>query len=121
MATNIPSQLKRVDWGNYHDYWESWSNAGDLLKCIKGLIFLPWKNSWPKRNQELFWNRRGSIRLQGKGHIEEEKHHNVYVIDELPYQVNKAELIKKIAELAKDKKLEGITDLRDESDRDGIR
>jgi DNA gyrase/topoisomerase IV subunit A len=46
---------------------------------------------------------------------------NVIVITEIPYQVNKAKLVEKIAELVKDKKIEGITDLRDESDRDGIR
>ena len=71
--------------------------------------------------RSYFETGRGSIHLQGKGHVEEEKNYATYIIDELPYQVNKAELIKKIADLAKDKKLEGITDIRDESDRNGIR
>jgi len=65
---------------------------------------------------------RGTIKIRGK--IEEEVlkgDRSALVITELPYQVNKAELVKKIAELARDKKLEGISDIRDESDKDGIR
>ncbi|MBP8708098.1 MAG: DNA gyrase subunit A, partial [Caldisericia bacterium] len=59
--------------------------------------------------------------LQGKGHIEEAKNKTIYVIDELPYIVNKSELLKTIAELAKENKIQGVSDLRDESDREGIR
>jgi DNA gyrase subunit A len=65
---------------------------------------------------------RGSITIRGKAHIEEkQKGKRYFVITELPFSVNKAELVEKIANLAKMKKLEGIEDLRDESDRDGIR
>ena len=65
---------------------------------------------------------RGSVRIQAVSHIEEMKgnRHRV-VVTELPYQVNKARLIENIAELVRDKKVTGISDLRDESDRDGIR
>lgn len=65
---------------------------------------------------------RGSIKIRGK--MEEELlkgDKRAIVISELPYQVNKAELIKKIAELVRDKKIEGISEIRDESDKDGIR
>lgn len=66
---------------------------------------------------------RGRIYVRAKTHIEGEmgKEKQTIVIDELPYQVNKARLIEKIAELVKDKKIEGITGLRDESDKDGMR
>ncbi|MDR0767546.1 MAG: DNA gyrase subunit A [Methanosarcinales archaeon] len=65
---------------------------------------------------------RGSVRIQSVSHIEEMKgNRERIVVTELPYQVNKARLIENIAELVRDKKVTGISDLRDESDRDGIR
>ncbi len=65
---------------------------------------------------------RGSITIRAKTHTEETKTgREVIVVDELPYQVNKALLIEKIAELVRDKIITGISDLRDESDREGIR
>jgi DNA gyrase subunit A len=65
---------------------------------------------------------RGSIRLQAKTSIENLKNDREQIIvSELPFQVNKAQLIEKIAELVRDKKLDGISDLRDESDREGMR
>jgi DNA gyrase subunit A len=65
---------------------------------------------------------RGSITIRAKSHIEETKTgREMIVVDELPYQVNKALLIEKIAELVRDKIITGISDLRDESDREGIR
>lgn len=65
---------------------------------------------------------RGSIRIRAKYEIEERKNgRNAIVITEIPFQVNKARLVEKIAELVRDKKVEGIVDLRDESNRNGIR
>jgi DNA gyrase subunit A len=67
---------------------------------------------------------RGRIYVRGRTHIEqidERSGREAIVITELPYQVNKARLIERIAELAREKKLEGISDLRDESDKDGMR
>ncbi|UOE94149.1 DNA gyrase subunit A [Alkalihalobacillus sp. LMS39] len=65
---------------------------------------------------------RGSITLRAQTHIEEQASGKQRIIvSELPYQVNKAKLIEKIAELVREKKIEGITDLRDESDRNGMR
>ncbi|MGQ0419456.1 DNA gyrase subunit A, partial [Bacillus sp. HC-Mk] len=65
---------------------------------------------------------RGSIMLRAKVEIEEKSNgKQSIIVTELPYQVNKARLIEKIAELVRDKKIEGITDLRDESDRNGMR
>jgi len=65
---------------------------------------------------------RGIIKVRGLVHVEEkEKSRDQIVITELPYQQNKARLVEKIAELVKERKIEGITDLRDESDRSGVR
>jgi DNA gyrase subunit A len=67
-------------------------------------------------------NGRGSIRIRAQASIETGGNgKNSIIVNEIPYQVNKARLIEKIAELVKDKKLEGISDLRDESDRRGMR
>ena len=65
---------------------------------------------------------KGRIVVRAKTHIEEHGNdRSRIVIDEMPYQVNKANMVAKIAELVRDKKMEGISDLRDESDRDGMR
>lgn len=64
---------------------------------------------------------RGKVTVRAKATIEEEKGKNKIIVTELPYQVNKARLIEFIADLVKDKKIEGISDLRDESDRQGMR
>ncbi len=64
---------------------------------------------------------RGKIRIRAKAEIEEVKDRQRIVVTEIPYMVNKARLIEKIAELVREKRVEGISDLRDESDRDGMR
>ncbi|GHF28012.1 DNA gyrase subunit A [Kordiimonas sediminis] len=72
--------------------------------------------------REAFETGRGSIRIRSKSHIEEvRKDRNAIVITEVPYQVNKASMIEKIAECVQTKRIEGISDIRDESDRDGVR
>ncbi|PWK50851.1 DNA gyrase subunit A [Pleionea mediterranea] len=72
---------------------------------------------------EAYRTGRGRIHIRSRHHIEtdEKSNKDSIIVTELPYQVNKARLIEKIAELVKDKKLEGITGLRDESDKDGMR
>ena len=65
---------------------------------------------------------RGSIKVRAKAEIEQKSNgKEVIIVNEIPYQVNKARLIERIAELVREKKIEGITDLRDESDRQGMR
>jgi DNA gyrase subunit A len=64
---------------------------------------------------------RGRIKIRGRVRIEEVKGRECLIVDELPYQVNKADMIKKTADLINDKKLEGISSIRDESDRKGMR
>ncbi|MGL4945990.1 MAG: DNA gyrase subunit A [Fusobacteriaceae bacterium] len=71
---------------------------------------------------DAYMTGRGRVRVRGKVEIEEYKNGRVsLIIKEVPYQLNKSSLIEKIAELCKDKRITGISDLRDESDRDGIR
>ncbi|HEV2542417.1 MAG TPA: DNA gyrase subunit A [Methylobacterium sp.] len=72
--------------------------------------------------RQAYTTGRGSIIMRARSHVEElRKEREALIFTEIPYQVNKATLIEKIAELVKDKRIEGISDLRDESDRDGMR
>ena len=72
---------------------------------------------------EAYKTGRGRIYLRARSHVETDAHsgREAIIVTELPYQVNKARLLEKIAELVKEKKLEGIAELRDESDKDGMR
>ena len=73
--------------------------------------------------REAYETGKGRIYMRAKTHIESDEHsgRQAIIVDELPYQVNKARLLEKIGGLVKEKKIEGITSLRDESDKDGIR
>ncbi|MEJ2193164.1 MAG: DNA gyrase subunit A, partial [Nitrospirota bacterium] len=70
---------------------------------------------------DAYRNGRGVIRVRARTRVERQKDRDIIVVTEIPYMVNKASLIKKIADLARAKKIEGISELRDESDREGIR
>ncbi|HCA83163.1 MAG TPA: DNA gyrase subunit A [Flavobacteriales bacterium] len=71
--------------------------------------------------KRAFEEGRGRVVVRGKATIEEERGRNVIIVSEIPYLVNKAEMIRKTAELVEEKKIEGISDIRDESDRTGMR
>jgi len=72
--------------------------------------------------KEAYTTGRGRVIMRGRAEIEEKNNgKEVIIISEIPYQVNKSNLIEKIADLVRDKKIEGISDLRDESDKDGMR
>ena len=72
--------------------------------------------------KDAYTTGRGRVIMRGKATIEEKENgKEVIIINEIPYQVNKSNLIEKIADLVRDKKIEGISDLRDESDKDGMR
>jgi len=95
----------------------------DLLRFINGPDFPTGGIIFDQKAiKEAYASGRGAITARAKAEILERKNRQFdIVVTEIPYQVNKAELIKKIAELAQDKKIEGIRDLRDESDREGLR
>lgn len=95
----------------------------ELLEFIKGPDF-PTRGAIYDINEikNVYLTGRGRIIIRGKAEIEDiGQGKSAIIITELPYQVNKALLVARIADLARDKKIEGITDLRDESDRHGIR
>ncbi|MFA9424523.1 MAG: DNA topoisomerase (ATP-hydrolyzing), partial [Sedimentibacter sp.] len=94
-----------------------------LMHYIKGPDFPTGAIIVGKENiRNAYMTGRGMVKVKSKIEIEEMKNNKSRIIvTELPYQVNKARLIEKIAELVKDKRIDGITDLRDESDRDGMR
>ncbi|MGB1729438.1 MAG: DNA gyrase subunit A [Crocinitomicaceae bacterium] len=71
--------------------------------------------------RDAFLTGKGRVVMRGKAEIEDVNGRETIIVNEIPYQVNKADLIRKTAELVNDKKIEGISDLRDESDRNGMR
>jgi len=124
MATNVPPHnLGEVIDGLLHLIDHPEATVKDLIGHIKGPDFPTGGFILGREGLvEAYNTGRGSVRLQAKAGVEtDKKDRERIIITELPYQVNKAQLIEKIAELVRDKKIEGITDLRDESDRDGMR
>jgi len=94
----------------------------DLIKIIKGPDFPTGGIIMGKSNiYKAYKTGRGKITLRAKARIENEEDSPRIIIDEIPFQENKARLIEKIADLVRDEKIEGIKDLRDESDRNGLR
>ncbi len=103
--------------------FETSATVEDLIKVVQGPDFPTSGEIYGKTGIiEMYNTGRGKFAVRGKTNIEETKSGKIrIVITELPYQVNKAEFVKKIADLVRDKKIIGISDLRDESDRHGIR
>jgi len=95
----------------------------DLMRFIKGPDFPTGATIYNKKDLlQAYTTGNGKITVRAKAEIEEAKGEKFrIVITEIPYQVNKANLVAKIAQLVKERKIEGITDLRDESDRQGLR
>src|SRR6266540_2978821 len=124
MATNIPPQnLTEVVDGLVMLVDDPGTTIEQLLKVVKGPDF-------PTRGyiygaggiREAYTTGRGTITLRAKAHAEKMRGgREAIIITELPYQVNKASLIEKISELSADKKVAGISEIRDESNREGIR
>jgi len=99
------------------------ASTHDLMRHIPGPDFPTGGIIYGRQGiLDAYQTGRGVIRLRAKSHVEEDGRGNESIIvTELPYQVNKAKLLEKIALLVRDKRLEGIRDLRDESDRQGMR
>ncbi len=94
----------------------------ELMKFVQGPDFPTGGAIFNKEDiKQAYATGKGSVVMRAKADIEEVKNGFAIIVTELPYQVNKAELVMRIAELVKEKKIEGIKDLRDESDKDGIR
>ena len=124
MATNIPPHnLREVIEGIEQMIDDPDIAIDDLMKVIKGPDFPTGATIMGKEGiRKAFRTGRGKVRLRAVAEIEESnKGRHAIIVTEIPYQVNKSALIEKIAEYVRDKKLEGISDLRDESDREGMR
>lgn len=124
MATNIPPHnLGEVIDGTVAVIDNPEIEITDLNQIIKGPDF-PTAGTILGREgiKQAYRTGRGKVIVRAKAAIEEmNNNRQMIIVDELPYQVNKARLIEKIADLVRDKRIEGISDLRDESDRSGMR
>ncbi|MGL5650889.1 MAG: DNA gyrase subunit A [Paraclostridium sp.] len=124
MATSIPPHnLGEVIDATIHLIDNEDCSIEDLIQFIQGPDFPTSAIIMGKENiAEAYRTGRGKVKVRARAYIEElAKGKQQIVVTEIPYQVNKAKLVEKIAELVKDKKVEGISDLRDESNRDGMR
>lgn len=126
MATNIPPHnLGELVDGLVHLVDNPECTIEDLAKLVKGPDFPTGGVMYNKKAiLEAYSTGRGSVPVRGKAEIDEDGGKSgkpQIIITEIPYQVNKANLVMKIADLVRDKKLVGITDIRDESTREGIR
>ncbi|MBR5156062.1 MAG: DNA gyrase subunit A [Clostridia bacterium] len=123
MATNIPPHnLTEVIDGIVAVIDNPEITIDELMEYIKGPDFPTGAQIMGTSGiRAAYHTGRGKIRIRAKAEIEEIKDRQRIVVTEIPYMVNKARLIEKIAELVREKRVEGISDLRDESDRDGMR
>ncbi len=131
MATNIPPHnlSEVVDACVFMlEKWEKLDdvNVDHLMEFVEGPDFPTGGIIIEQKGEEgieaAYGKGRGKVTIQAKAHFEEmERGKSRIIVTELPYQVNKSSLIERIAELVRDGALEGITDLRDESDRQGLR
>ncbi|MBZ7979501.1 DNA gyrase subunit A [Campylobacter sp. RM12640] len=123
MATNIPPHsLDELVDGLLYLLENKNASLEEIMQFIKGPDFPTGGIIFGKKGIiEAYKTGRGRIKVRAKTHIEQKGNKELIVIDELPYQVNKARLHEQIAELVKEKQIEGISETRDESDRDGIR
>jgi len=124
MATNIPPHnLEEVIDATIRAIDKPEISAKELMRTLKGPDFPTGGTIMGREGiREAYETGRGSIKIRGRAHIEQtESGKNRIVVTEVPFQVNKARLTEKIAELVREKKIQEISDLRDESDRSGMR
>jgi len=123
MSTNIPPHnLRELSGAIVHLLDNPDASIEDLMEFVKGPDFPTGGIIYNKKDiLAAYATGRGGIVCRGKAEIQETKNGFQIIISEIPYQVNKADLVEKIADLVKDKKIDSIKALRDESDRDGVR
>lgn len=124
MATNIPTHnLGEIIDGTVHLIDNPEATVEDLMQFIKGPDFPTGGLIYNIDDLKLAYSTgKGSFVVRGRADIEEQKNGFRIIISKIPYQVNKAELVARIADLVKEKKIEGVSDIRDESDRtEGVR
>jgi len=123
MATKIPPHNPtEVMNGLLHLVDNPKADATDLMEFIKGPDFPTGATIFGRQGfTDAYKTGRGKVKMRAKHHIETKGKKDIIILDELPYQVNKARLVEQIATLSKDKMIEGISEVRDESDREGTR
>ncbi|MFA6474299.1 MAG: DNA gyrase subunit A [Patescibacteria group bacterium] len=124
MATSIPPHnLRELCDAIVHLIAEPEATVDDLMKFVTGPDFPTGGTIFDRKEIEAAYTTgKGAIVIRAKTDIVEAKNGSYHIIvTEVPYQVNKSSLLEHIADLVRDKKLEGIRDLRDESDKDGVR
>ena len=123
MATNMPPHnLSEVIDGIIRYIEDNNITIDDLMTTIKAPDFPTGGTIYGYEGvKEAFLTGRGRVVLRANVNFEEVNGRDCIIVDEIPYQVNKAEMIKKTADLVNDKKIEGISNIRDESDRKGMR
>ncbi len=123
MATNIPPHnLSEIIDATAHLIDNPKATAVDLMEFIQGPDFPTGGIIYDKKAiVEAYTSGRGAVTTRALAEIKENKKGHIIEITEIPYQVNKSELIIKIAELVTEKRMQGIRDVRDESDREGLR
>jgi DNA gyrase subunit A len=123
MATNIPPHnLREVAAAIDRVLEDPGVDVDELMTIVRGPDFPTGALIVGREGiAQAYRTGRGTVVMRAVATIDTEGHHPRIVVTELPYQVNKARLVERIAELARDRRVEGITDLRDESDRDGMR
>lgn len=121
MATNIPPHnLSEVIDGTIHLMDNPEADTAELMQYIKGPDFPTAATVYGLGGiRQAYETGRGRVMVRAKANIEEDKHR--IIVTEIPYQVNKAMLVESIANLVRDKRVEGITGIRDESGRHGMR
>ena len=123
MATNMPPHnLTEVINGTIQYIDNNEISIDELIQTIKAPDFPTGGTIYGYEGvKEAFLSGRGRVVIRAKANIEEVNDRECIIVSEIPYQVNKAEMIRKTAELVNDKKIEGISTIRDESDRNGMR
>ncbi|WQY53136.1 DNA topoisomerase (ATP-hydrolyzing) subunit A [Helicobacter pylori] len=123
MATSIPPhRIDEIIDALVHVLENHNAELDEILEFVKGPDFPTGGIIYGKAGIiEAYKTGRGRVKVRAKVHVEKTKNKEIIVLDEMPFQTNKAKLVEQISDLAREKQIEGISEVRDESDREGIR
>ncbi|GAA8130206.1 DNA topoisomerase (ATP-hydrolyzing) subunit A [Helicobacter pylori] len=123
MATSIPPhRIDEIIDALVHVLENPNARLDEILEFVKGPDFPTGGIIYGKAGIiEAYKTGRGRVKVRAKVHVEKTKNKEIIVLDEMPFQTNKAKLVEQISDLAREKQIEGISEVRDESDREGIR
>ncbi|GAA7364660.1 DNA topoisomerase (ATP-hydrolyzing) subunit A [Helicobacter pylori] len=123
MATSIPPhRIDEIMDALVHVLENPNAGLDEILEFVKGPDFPTGGIIYGKAGIiEAYKTGRGRVKVRAKVHVEKTKNKEIIVLDEMPFQTNKAKLVEQISDLAREKQIEGISEVRDESDREGIR